>query len=409
MSSPVRNLQWRRSVSGSHSSSRDKANSPSTARSGHSPASANHSETARQHGGIRSLADISADADQENGSDDELMSVVSNMSPVRPSDIPRSTKKLIEELTSSPSAGLMSSPVSDLLHHSPAKPPGSPLKRAIQNAEQEAQVEEAAQSGGEEVSVQAQSEIQSPFQHDASIANDTFERLHRGAVASRTQAFAHGGLPVLAEEPATSSSFSGHGDTTVMPFAQGNAAVANSVLSHSSHTSQPLRRSSHRRSLSGSTIEIRSADPEIAAKVAAILTQQHDYHVNKDDTPATIAEKHRLREKRLQELLRKAEQEVSSQVDEQSRFGGSPVQYRSPAQPRVGVANLEVPTSRHVMRQHAWSKSDWRHLEICLKRLQRQAYEAGDTEPRPDPEDVIRQFLDQLALTEDALQGHWSK
>lgn len=431
MSSPVRHLQSRRSTSASHSSVREKPTSPTLSVSEQRApfsGSGSPSRTPRRHSGVRSLADISADADREDGSDEDLMSVASNMSPVRRGDLPRSTKKLMEELTSSPSAGLMSSPASDLHHHpSPSKIFGSPLKNTALDSshgredgdrQEEEEAPEADHLDSHGATVDDHPGLQSPFRHDNTLADDTFRHVPRGTVANRTQVYESTGLSDAAV-PEAEPSFSATGDTTVLPFPQGNTAIATSVRSHSSgqrgqqQQSGSLRSSLHRRSLSGSTIEIRSADPEIAARVAAILTQQHDYHINKDDTPETAEEKHRMREQRLQELLRKAELEVStSQVDEHSRYGGSsPVlrKLRSPAQPRVGAANLEVPTSRHVMRPHTWSKSDWRQLEMCVKSMQRTAFEAGNVEPRPDGEDVVRRFMDELALTEDALQGHWSK
>lgn len=367
-----------------------------------------HRSTPRSTG-LMSFASISAAADGDE-SEEDFVSPGSNASPVKRGDIPKSTKKLMEELTSSPSAGLMSSPYLDLQQASSRVFGNTSIgvEGKLQQTDQDRlsvrsgrQLLESWAAENNEAALENVQGVPSPNSHDRSRAEDALKAIPQGRVQIRTEGYENQADDLTEERDELGETISGLGDTTLMPFPAGNTAVAASA-----HLSRRPKTSLHRRTLSGSTIEIRSADPEIAARVAAILTTQHDYHVNNEDSEWEQQEKQRRRAQRLEELLSRAQVEITSQVDEQSHRDPSP--QHSPVA-RVGTARLEVPTKRHIHRHDAWTKSDWRHLEACLKQLQKSYYDAGVLEPRPDPEEVLQQFLQQLALTERALHGHWSK
>lgn len=422
LSSPVRTLQQRRSTPATQSSGRSKgpspAQSPFVAPSPRKPTTTSPRKSKspnKKRSSSASFASIAAD--NEDGSDDDMVSVGSNVSPVRMGDLPRSTKRLMNEITSSPSAHLMSSPGEHPFYRSPSVSwkqalQGSPLKQSTNDAPQAEddeqpiafQVEPPSQDSQEaERSNALARTLNSPRTHDEEAADQAFDAVPEGTVAERTTRY-EDRSGELGTEDGPDDTFVGKGRASHMPFSFGNSAVASSV----SRSSRPgsARKSSHRRTLSGSTIEIRCLDANAAARAAAILKLQHDYQINKEDSPAAREAKERKKNTRIAELLQRAEAEVTTQVDEQSRRSTSPVM-QSPVA-RTGAASLEVPTHRHIMRHNAWSKSDWRHLENLLKQIQRELFDRGQ-EPNPDPEYVVRRFLEQLALSEQSLEGHWSK
>ena len=156
-------------------------------------------------------------------------------------------------------------------------------------------------------------------------------------------------------------------------------------------------------------VEIRSSDPKIAARVAAILKLQHDF--TQDGSPAIEdLDGNRLEAAAgLDDDLREAETELSMYGDTTTtRMSMSPAKSshrRSvSALSHSRLLNIQSPQSAD---GRSWTKADWRLLEATIKEAQRELYETG--KPDYTPAEVVRMFLRKVNVDEAAVSNHWSQ
>lgn len=184
----------------------------------------------------------------------------------------------------------------------------------------------------------------------------------------------------------------------------------------SRHNAQPIlqgiktlnidRTDTHRRHSSHSTVpsvQIRSADPEIAAHVAAILKVHHDFQPDAADHSGG---RHRKKQSdKWDHLLQEAEADIVSHMDDastrRSHFSASP-NVRQQSRHLVPSARLYAPVDFA-----DWTKTNWRQLEHSVKEAQRAAY--AHDEELPNVEQLVHHFASEMSLEDSRMQGHWSR
>lgn len=167
-------------------------------------------------------------------------------------------------------------------------------------------------------------------------------------------------------------------------------------------------------------VQVSSADPVAAARAAAILKVHHHY-VQEGTWPAGVNPMARAAsgsseegERALDDLLKQAEREVSTSVQETSQSSRRAPVDSSQDELSVNVTmashddsrrERSISASRHVLDQSkldVWTRHDWRALEQCfIDELRRKRSSREQVEPA----EVVRLYLESEQLRPEHCVG----